>query len=159
VSEAHEFGARVTWEGNDGAGTSSYAGYRRAFRVSAAGKADLRGSAAAAFRGEAALFNPEELMLAALSSCHMLFYLALCARSGLVVVAYEDSPRGTLRLEPDGGGRFVEIALRPRVTLRGGAEADARALHEKAGALCFIANSCRVPIRHEVEVAFEEGRS
>jgi organic hydroperoxide reductase OsmC/OhrA len=155
-AKSHRYAAGVVWEGNRGAGTSAYAGYDRRFRVVVEGKPDLLGTADPAFRGEAGLHNPEELLLAAVASCHMLFYLSLCARSGITVVRYADAAEGTLALRPDGGGSFAEIVLRPRVTVsRESDGAAAKALHARAGELCFIASSCNFPIRHQVEVEVE----
>ena len=149
----HEYAARLIWDGNLGQGTSSYTGYSRRYRVEVAGKPELVGTADAAFRGEADKYNPEDLFLAAIAACHMLSYLALCARKGIRVVAYEDDARGTLKLDSRGGGRFEEVLLRPTVTLADAqGEAEAMALHEAAHEQCFIANSCRVPIRHQPTV-------
>jgi organic hydroperoxide reductase OsmC/OhrA len=148
-----EYAARLRWIGNRGDGTGSYAGYGREYRVSVAGKPDLVGSADPAFRGEPDKHDPEDLFLAAVSACHMLSYLALCARSGVRVVAYADDASGTLALDVRGGGRFETITLRPHVTVADAADAaHALALHEAAHERCFIANSCRVPIRHEAVV-------
>jgi organic hydroperoxide reductase OsmC/OhrA len=70
------------------------------------------------------------------------------------VVAYEDEARGTLRTTLDGGGKFEEVTLHPRVTLAEGQDAAlALRLHDTAHERCFIANSCSVPIRHEASVA------
>lgn len=149
----HAYAARVVWEGNTGEGTAGYTAYRRDYRVAVDGKPDLAGSADPAFRGDPARHNPEDLFVAALSSCHMLSYLALCARGGVRVVAYEDDAVGRMRLEPGGGGRFVEVTLRPRVTLDRPEQAElALQLHDRAHALCFIANSCSVPVRHEPSI-------
>jgi len=121
--------------------------------VAIGGKPDLLGSADALFRGDPTLHNPEDLLLAALSSCHMLSYLALCARARIPVLAYVDAAEGTLEFRPDGGGSFREVVLRPRVTVAAGTDlAVATALHEKAGAQCFIAASCNFPVRHQAVV-------
>lgn len=153
ADEVHHYAARVIWDGNTGEGTARYTSYGRRYRVLVAGKPDLWGTADPAFRGEPGLHNPEELFVAAISACHMLFYLSLCARQGVCVVGYEDEPRGSMRIEPNGGGRFDEVVLNPSVTI---ADADktalATALHDTAHELCFIANSCRVPIRHQPTV-------
>ena len=156
MTNVHEYAVGLAWEGDRGTGTSSYGGYDRRFRLCVPGKPDLLGTADPAFRGEPGLHNPEELLLAAVASCHMLFYLSLCARSGIAVVRYADQASGRLALDPGGGGRFAEITLRPRVTVSRGSDARAAAaLHERAGQLCFIANSCRFPIRHEPAVEVE----
>lgn len=152
----HEHASRLVWEGNLGDGTSGYASYSRSYRVVIAGKPDLVGTADPAFRGERDKHNPEELFLASLAACHMLFYLSLCARQGIVVVAYEDEVSGTLMLEPNGGGRFGEITLNPKVTIARAQDDEAAiALHEKAHALCFIANSCATPIHCLPSVIFQ----
>lgn len=150
---AHAYTARVVWDGNTGKGTARYDGYGREYRVLVDGKPALAGSADPAFRGDAGRHNPEDLFLASLSACHMLFYLSLCARGGVRVLAYEDQPRGTLRMEPGGGGRFAEITLHPAVTVAADADTGlALRLHERAHALCFIANSCGVPIHLQPSV-------
>jgi organic hydroperoxide reductase OsmC/OhrA len=118
--------------------------------VRAPGKPDLAGSSAPEFRGDAARWNPEELLVAALSQCHMLWYLHLCAESGVEVTGYQDEPLGTMEEAADGSGRFLEVVLRPRVTVaeRGMFEA-AGVAHAGAHGKCFIANSVNFPVRHE----------
>lgn len=154
---AHEYAACVVWEGNVGEGTSSYASYGRQYRVIVAGKPDLAGTADTAFRGEPGRHNPEELFLAAISACHMLFYLALCARAGVRVLAYEDRAFGRLVVDSSGGGRFDAVTLRPRVAIAGQGQADLAArLHDTAHQRCFVANSCSVPIR--LEAGIEDAR-
>lgn len=149
----HGYTARVVWEGNTGEGTARYTGYGREYRVEVQGKPDLAGSADPAFRGDPARHNPEDLFLAAISACHMLFYLSLCARAGIRVVAYEDDAEGIMRTNAGGGGQFEAVMLRPQVVVGGEAEAAlALQLHERAHELCFIARSCSVPIRHEATV-------
>ncbi|MGH7710308.1 MAG: OsmC family protein [Gemmatimonadaceae bacterium] len=160
-TKAHEYASRVIWDGNRGQGTSDYASYGREYRVLVPQKPDLLGSADAMFRGTAERYNPEDLFLAAISSCHMLAYLALCARGGIRVVAYEDEARGTLVLDGHGGGRFQEVALRPRVVVADSKdEQAARDLHATAHAQCFIASSCSVPIQCDatIDVAAEAAR-
>jgi len=147
---AHEYSSRLIWEGNTGAGTATYAGYGRQYRVVAAGKPDIIGSADPAFRGDADKLNPEDLFVASLSSCHMLSYLALCALQGVRVLAYEDDAKGTMTVTADGGGKFEEVVLSPKVTISDSKNvALALNLHDKAHEQCFIANSCSVPVRHK----------
>jgi organic hydroperoxide reductase OsmC/OhrA len=154
----HSYATRVLWEGNLGEGTSGYACYSRTYRVVVAGKPDLPGTADPAFRGEGDKHNPEELFLTSIAACHMLFYLALCAKNGVRVVAYEDEATGTMALDPDGGGRFEAITLRPRVTIaRAQDEAAAVELHADAHRRCFIANSCATPIRRVATVRVRNG--
>ncbi|HEX5437333.1 MAG TPA: OsmC family protein [Gemmatimonadaceae bacterium] len=150
---AHEYAARLVWDGNTGNGTSSYTGYSRRYHVRISGKPDLAGTADPAFRGEADMHNPEDLFLASLSACHMLSYLALCARHGVRVLAYEDDATGVLNVRADGGGRFESVMLRPRVIIQSEEHiALAMQLHDAAHDLCFIASSCSIPVRHEPTV-------
>ncbi|MGF1610332.1 MAG: OsmC family protein [Kiloniellales bacterium] len=149
MARDHHYEIALTWSGAAAGPTGDYKSYSREYRFSADGKPEQTGSADPAFRGDPALYNPEELLVAALSSCHMLSYLALCALQGIAVVAYEDSASGTMT-ETGGAGRFTEVVLRPRVTIaRGGDLAKAEALHVKAHEICFIAASVNFPVRHE----------
>lgn len=152
----HRYALALEWEGNLGSGTARYDGYSRQYRVSLPGKAPLVGTADPSFRGDAALHNPEELLLAAASGCHLLSFLALAARAGIRVTAYRDAADGVLKLDGKGGGAFSVITLRPTVTVAAGTDvAAAYALHDRAGQLCFIARSCNFPIRHEVTIEVE----
>jgi organic hydroperoxide reductase OsmC/OhrA len=153
----HRYATHLDWEGNRGGGTAHYEEYGREHVVRIAGKPDLRASADPAFRGDPERHNPEELLVAALSSCHLLSFLALCARSRIVVTAYEDLAEGTMREDGRGGGRFVEVVLRPVVTVADETmRARAEALHEKAHDVCFIASSVSFPVRHEARVRVED---
>lgn len=150
----HTYLLHLRWEGNRGEGTSHYQGYDRTYRVTQAGKPDLLGSADPGFRGDPALPNPEDLLLAALSACHMLSYLALCARRGVVVLDYTDDAEGVLTFM-ESGGHFASATLRPKVTVASPEQAPlAEALHAQAHADCFIAASCNFPVRHEALVTW-----
>ena len=150
---AHEYAARIVWDGNTGDGTATYDGYGREYRALVTGKPDLAGTADAAFRGDPHKHNPEDLFLTAISSCHLLSYLALCARRGIVVLAYEDDAWGRMVASENGGGKFEEVVLRPRVTIANEKDrATAEQMHDTAHELCYIANSCSVPIRHEATI-------
>jgi organic hydroperoxide reductase OsmC/OhrA len=154
-ADAHEFRCRLVWTGAAKGPTQDYETYSREYRIDGEGKpSSIRGTAAAAFRGDAALWNPEEMLVASLSACHFLTYAALCARSRITVVAYEDNAWGEMK-RVEGKVRFTEVVLRPRVTISSGDAERARALHEKAHDHCFIASSVNFPVRHEphIEVA------
>ena len=146
----HAYEVTVTWTGNTGAGTVGYRAYERSHLVSMPGKPDIAGSSDPAFRGAPDRWNPEEMLVASLSTCHMLWYLHLCSVAGIVVLAYQDIAEGVMAERPDGGGHFTEVVLQPEITLAPGADLPrARALHHDANARCFIANSVNFPIRHE----------
>jgi len=152
----HHYEVRTSWTGNRGSGTSSYRAYGRDHEILAAGKPVLPGSSDPAFRGDPSRYNPEELLVASLSACHMLSYLHLCAVNGVVVIGYEDSASGVMEERADGSGALTEVMLRPRVTIS--AESDAAkslALHDEAHRLCFIANSVNFPVRHEARIIRE----
>jgi organic hydroperoxide reductase OsmC/OhrA len=153
MSRTHRYELTVTWTGDRGEGTSSYRSYSRSHDVTAEGRRPIDGSSDPVFRGDADRWNPEQLLVAALSQCHMLSYLHLCAVAGVVVTEYVDRPLGTMQEFAGSGGRFVEVVLRPQVTV---ASADmtkrAEALHEDAHRACFIAASVNFPVRHEPTV-------
>lgn len=154
----HRYAVRLDWTGDLGSGTSSYRAYSRDHALTAGTKPAIPGSADPAFRGDPARWNPEELLVGALSACHQLWYLHLCAAAGIVVTAYADDAEGVMAEEADGAGRFSAVVLRPRVTLAPGADAEkALALHHEAAEKCFIARSVNFPVRHEpvVEVGSE----
>jgi organic hydroperoxide reductase OsmC/OhrA len=151
MSNSHHYEVRLLWRGQEATGPVSYTSYSRAYEIACAGKPSLAGSADPAFRGDPARHNPEDLFVAAVSACHMLTYLALCARRGILVARYEDAACGTLQTDPP-PGRFTEIVLRPRVMVAGGDAGLAGSLHDDAHQACFIANSVRVPVRHEAMI-------
>ena len=151
MSEAHYY-SKLVWSGGEHGPTESVETYSREFRAEIDGKPPLRGSADPAFHGDPTLYNPEDLLMIAVSSCHMLSYLAVCAHAGISVVSYEDSAVGTLARR-DGRVKFVDVLLRPKVVLGEGSDiAKAEALHEKAHNICVIVNSVDFPVRHEAEV-------
>jgi organic hydroperoxide reductase OsmC/OhrA len=150
--EDHRFECRLVWTGAAKGPTADYDTYSREYRIDFEGKPSLRGTSAPAFRGDPALHNPEDLLVAALSGCHCLSYLALCARAGIHVVAYEDEVFGRME-RVDGVVRFTDVLLKPKVSIAPGSDAEkGRALHERAHAICFIANSVNFPVRHEATV-------
>jgi organic hydroperoxide reductase OsmC/OhrA len=144
---AHHYVVETHWTGDRGTGTSGYAAFGREHVIKISGKPDIAGSSDPAFRGDPARHNPEDLLVASLSTCQMLWYLALCAKAGIVVTAYVDRAEGTMVEEADGGGRFTQVVLHPEATLAPGADVVvARALHEDAHRLCFIARSVNFPV-------------
>jgi organic hydroperoxide reductase OsmC/OhrA len=150
VSRTHSYDISVTWTGNRGTGTSGYRDYDRDHDVTAGGPPAIAASSDPAFRGDPGRWNPELEFTAAVSQCHMLWYLHLAAVAGVSVISYSDAARGVMVENEDGSGHFTEVVLRPRVTV---ASADmiekATALHREAHAKCFIANSVNFPVRHE----------
>ncbi len=145
----HKYGLEVVWTGSRGVGTTTYTSYDRDHEIKSTGKPAIGGSSDPAFRGNAARYNPEELLVAGLSACHMLAYLHLCAVGGVVVTAYEDQASGTM-VESGESASFEEVTLRPRVTISPDSDAEkAAALHDEAHRRCFIANSVNFPVRHE----------
>lgn len=156
--KTHRYQVRVVWTGNLGPGTTTYRAYARDHEVTADGPAAIAGSSDPVFRGDRGRWNPEQLLVAALSQCHLLSYLHLCAVSGVVVVAYEDHPDGVMNETADGGGSFAEVTLRPAVTVgHASMTGPALELHDRAHELCFIASSVSFPVRHEPEIRLASG--
>jgi organic hydroperoxide reductase OsmC/OhrA len=159
AGRTHTFAVTMRWTGDLGAGTSGYRAYSRDHEIAgsdpASGKPAIPGSSDASFRGDAKRWNPEELLVGALSACHQLWYLHLCAVNGVVVRGYEDEASGVMEEEPSGAGQFTVVTLRPRVTIAAGCDADvAHRLHEEAHAMCFIARSVTFPVKHEPDIRF-----
>jgi organic hydroperoxide reductase OsmC/OhrA len=149
MHKEHHYESTITWTGNRGEGTSSYKGYDRSHIISIKNKADIAASSDAPFMGDVSKHNPEDLLLASLSSCHMLWYLHLCADNGIIVTAYQDQPTGTM-LQTEHGGHFTEVVLHPQVTITDSNMIEkANELHADAHKNCFIANSCNFPVRHD----------
>jgi organic hydroperoxide reductase OsmC/OhrA len=157
VNIDHHYEVAVEWTGDRGSGTSDYRAYGRDVLVTADGKPSLEGSADRAFRGDPDRWNPEELLVAALSQCHLLSYLHVAVNSGVVVTGYRDAAVGTMTQTRDGGGHFVSVTLRPMVEVADAAQADlAQSLHAEASAQCFIASSVNFPVLHEPTVVVAE---
>lgn len=149
----HTYSTVLTWTGNKGLGTAAYDAYARDYEVACAGKTTIGGSADSRYLGDAERHNPEEMLVSALSACHMLWYLHLCAVNGVVVIAYEDAADGQIQTHADGTGEFSQVTLRPRVTISAGSDTDeASRLHEEANAMCFIARSVNFPVHHRPEI-------
>jgi len=148
--DEHHYALTVRWTGNLGAGTSSYRGYSRDHDIEIPGLPVLRGSADPTFHGDRERYNPEQLLLAALSQCHMLSFLHVAVKHGVVVTAYEDRAEGLMRTNRDGSGQFESVTLRLRVTMAEAAAPDVlEELHVEANKVCFIARSVNFPVLHE----------
>ena len=144
---------RVDWTGNDGEGTMTYKGYRRDHTIACEGKPPIQGSSDPGFRGDRSRYNPEELLVASLSSCHMLWYLHLCSVNHVTVLDYRDAASGVLEEGDDGSGVFVRVVLRPTVKISVADDrAKALALHSEAHRFCFIARSVRFPVEIAPEI-------
>ena len=154
----HHYSVTVEWVGNQGTGTSDYRSYKRDHLIGADGKEPIPGSSDPSFRGDPARWNPEELFVASLSACHKLWYLHLCATSGIAVLSYFDRASGTMMEDEDGAGRFTEVTLRPEVVIRAGDDGELAAeLHHEAHRRCFIANSVSIPVHCEPTITRQAG--
>ena len=143
----HNYEVQVKWTGNAGEGTKTYRGYRRDHTITVEGKPQILGSSDPSFRGDASRYNPEDLLVASLSACHMLSYLHLCAVNHVTVLDYGDAAHGLMEENRDGSAQFTRVTLRPRVTISpGDDQAKALALHADAHHLCFIARSVNFPV-------------
>ena len=152
MEKAHRYTTTLNWTGNKGEGTAHYKAYDRDHVFTVPGKPELPGSSDPSFRGNPARYNPEELLVAALSSCHMLWYLHLCSVNDIVVVDYQDKAEGIMMEKADGSGCFQKVTLRPVVTITNAERLDrARELHHEAHRFCFLASSMNFPVHHEPE--------
>lgn len=156
MQSRHTYALNLHWEGNLGTGTSGPRDFSRTVSIRAEGKPTLTASADTPFRGDADAWNPEELLLGSLSTCHMLSYFFVAVRHGVVVTSYSDSPTALLEVDSNGAGAITAATLRPTVTIADEAMRQAAVdAHAEASQLCFIANSVRFPVRHEPQVVVE----
>jgi organic hydroperoxide reductase OsmC/OhrA len=147
TTKHHHYQSTVRWTGNLGKGTSAYRAYSRNHEIDNPGKPVIPGSSDPAFLGDPARYNPEEMLVASLSTCHMLWYLHLCAVNKVVVLEYEDRAEGTMEETADGGGRFLEVTLKPQITVTKESDPEiAKKLHHEAHEKCFIASSVNFPV-------------
>jgi organic hydroperoxide reductase OsmC/OhrA len=158
MEKIHSYHLFLEWTGNRGPGTSGYRDYGRDHTISIKGKAPILGSSDPAFRGNPALHNPEDLLLAAIASCHMLWYLSLCSEKGVIVLKYSDHPVGRMLEKKDGSGHFTEVTLHPQIEVAHEAMiADAERLHQDANQYCFVAASVNFPIHHQPVIKLYPG--
>jgi organic hydroperoxide reductase OsmC/OhrA len=147
----HHYSLTIKWTGNKGEGTDGYKSYERSHEILVNGKEIINGSSDPAFLGDKTKYNPEELLIASISSCHMLWYLHLCSDAAIVVTNYIDNAKGMMEETDNGGGKFTSVTLCPTITLKNiDQKEEAATLHEKANDLCFIANSLNFKIQHQV---------
>ncbi|HLK22329.1 MAG TPA: OsmC family protein [Bryobacteraceae bacterium] len=160
MPKTHRYQTTTTWTGNLGTGTSQYRAYSRNHEIGGEKKAmPIPGSSDPAFRGDATRYNPEELLLGALSACHMLWVLHLCADAGIVVVEYSDQAEGEMAEHPDGSGEFTSVTLHPKMSITDVARiSEAITMHDKAHHVCALARSVNFTVKHQPQVeAFHAG--
>lgn len=146
----HIFKANLAWKASSDSESTPVKHYSKSHRIAIVGKEELLISAAKAFKGDPALFNPEDLFLSSLASCHMMSYLYCCAQHHISVLSYEDQAEGILETFADGSGKFTAVHLFPHVVIADSSQVEqALALHQEANKLCFIANSCNFPVFHQ----------
>jgi len=156
MNKEHRYNLLMQWTGNTGNGTGGYKAYERSHTIQAEGKTEIFCSSDASFRGDKLKYNPEELLVASIASCHMLWYLHLCADAGVIVISYSDNAVGVMQETETGSGYFKEVTLCPHVIVKDASMIDtANQLHHKANEYCFIANSVKFPIHHKPECKAE----
>lgn len=149
MGKEHHFKADIKWTGNTGSGTINYQAYSRDHIIQCEGRPEIMTSSAPEFRGDPQKYSPEDLLVASLSSCHMLWYLHLCADAGVNVIEYSDIATGIMVIEKGGSGKFTEVTLNPKVLVAEDSMIEkALELHKEANKKCFIANSCNFPVLH-----------
>ena len=153
ATKTHNYTIHLKWTGNLGEGTKKYNAYSRNHEIQATGKPLIPGSSDPGFRGDSSRYNPEELLVSTLSSCHMLWFLHLCSTHQIVVTAYRDEATGIMEEAENGSGKFTEVTLHPKVSITDGTKVElAQSLHHEANKMCFIANSCNFPVLHKGEI-------
>ncbi|MGC3947293.1 MAG: OsmC family protein [Chryseolinea sp.] len=149
----HNYNATTTWTGNRGSGTTDYKGYDRSHEIAIKGKQIIEGSSDPSFRGDPTKHTPEDMLVSSLSTCHMLWYLHLCAVNGVVVTDYVDHATGVMEENTDGSGQFIGVTLNPVVTVQSAEMVErAHSLHHDATRKCFIARSVNFDVQHKPQV-------
>ncbi|MBL4837138.1 MAG: OsmC family protein [Kordiimonadaceae bacterium] len=153
MGQSHTYNCKTIWTGAGDSGTKNYHSYGRDYDVLVDGKATIAGSSDPAFHGDPARHNPEDMLLASVSSCHMLWYLHLCAVNKITVTSYVDAAEGIMSEAEDGSGRFEKITLRPTIIITENSDSEkAMTLHHDANKMCFIANTLNCTVAHEVTI-------
>ncbi len=153
MNKSHRYAMRLVWTGNRGEGTATYRSYDRSYTISVNNKADFYGTADPIFRGDPTKYNPEELLVMALSSCHLLSYLHVCAVNGIVLTDYTDDAKGTMEEDEVKGGYFKEVTLNITMKIMDITKKElAEELHHQANKLCFIANSVNFQVGHHITI-------
>lgn len=148
----HLFKVALNWIKKEPQTDSSTRIYTKSHHISIEGKPDLEVSAAKTFKGDPNLYNPEDLLLSSLTSCHMMSYLYCCMQYKIEVISYQDHSEATLQVNPDGSGKIVKVDLFPEIIISDSSQIElALSLHKKANELCFIANSCNFPVYHHAK--------
>jgi organic hydroperoxide reductase OsmC/OhrA len=150
MNTQHNYKLDVKWTGNQGTGTSNYKDFERSYNIEIENKVDILGSSDPEFRGDKTKHNPEELLLASVSSCHMLWYLHFCTENKIIVTDYVDNATAVLEVTADGNGKFASITLNPNVSVTEKTMIEqATELHKKANEFCFVANSLNFKVDHQ----------
>lgn len=154
MNDSHTYDVTVEWTGNLGSGTDGYRTFSRDHEILGEGKNPIAASSDPSFRGDRTRWNPEELLVASVAQCHMLWYLHLCATNGVVVIDYQDDAHGVMTMDKrSGGGQITEVTLHPKVTVAdAGMKEKAASLHGQVEEVCFIARSVNFPIHHEPQI-------
>lgn len=148
MTHVHNYKVTTEWTGNNGEGNKDIRSYNRSHTVSIEGKPSLFLTTDNAFVGDKSKLNPEDLLVTAISSCHMLSYLYACALEGIVVTAYTDNAHGIMMEQANGGGNFKEVTLNPVFYVASEAMVQkAIELHHKAHEICYIANSLNFEVK------------
>ena len=156
----HTYNLTVKWTGNKGTGTSGYRAFERSHSIIIDNKIEISGSSDPTFLGDKTKHNPEELLVASLSSCHMLWYVHVCAEAKVIVVDYVDNATGVMTETLNGSGHFTEVTLNPVVSVTDISMIEkATELHKKANELCFIANSVNFPVQHNATIKITGGNN
>ena len=145
----HEFQVEINWKKPEQTPIVADKKKFKNHKITLDNKPDLNVSAAKSFKGDASLYNPEDLLLSSLASCHFMSYLYCCSQHGIEVLSYTDKAFAYLEVNADGSGRIIKVVLNPEFTITNPNQVElAILLHTKANKLCFIANSCNFPVEH-----------
>jgi len=150
MKNRHDYTLQLNWSGDKELSCHSN---DRLYQIQIEGKELILGSADKPFFGNPNLYNPEDLLLSALSSCHMMSFYYVCRKRDVAIHSYQDNPVGTVKVNIDGSGQFEHVTLNPQIILVDASQiALATELHNEASKLCFIANSCNFEIEYNFSI-------
>ena len=148
MAQEHNYNLTALWTGNTGNGTKNVRAYDRSHTVSIQGKPELFLTTDNPAVGDKSKWNPEDLLVSSISSCHMLSYLYVCALEGIVITSYTDNATGIMIEKESGGGNFKEVSLNPIIYVAEESMIEkAIELHHKAHDICYIANSVNFEVK------------
>ncbi|MGY5355813.1 OsmC family protein [Wenyingzhuangia sp. IMCC45467] len=154
MNNEHTYKIGLEWKGKLTTNKRNKLSYERIYELSFDNKPNLTGSSDATFHGDNTLYNPEEMLLSALSSCYMMSFFYICSLKNIEIVSYKDNPMGMVKVNPNGSGQFEEVLLQPSIAIKSCKAKLIEQAFTEAHDYCFIARSCNFNILHNPKIEY-----